>query len=220
MDWFMFWDDPEFWPAFWPSFCAEFIVGVLIAIVLVTVISKVRAPKPDGRILVERTDLPNGDQRFEFRVQNTGDLAFRGEEVRWELFIPYDLMRSYNFHFTNPANTTVEVDEQTLSRGIEYSAYHGLLKVPLFQGVTVKLFEWKVPNSEPPLKGHMYYVLSTPHGQLPQKAKRTKNGRVDIATAAVVEPYSIHGTVNVTLDVVDTLSARGEVRDPVPAPDQ
>jgi hypothetical protein len=211
MDWITFWDDPSFWPSFW----AELIVGVGIALFLTWLITKLRAPKPGGRLLVLQTEYTDGSRRYEFSVQNTGDLAFRAKEVRWELFVPYDQALSYNFAPFSPVTTTVESEGRLKSGGQLYCAYAGLVQVPLFQGVNVKLFYWQLPAAAPPLQGKMHYVLSTTYGQVPAKAKRTHYGRVDLKTAGVVGGLNVLAVANVTLEPLAS-KATGEARDRKP----
>jgi hypothetical protein len=83
-----FWEDP----GFWANFYSDLIVGVGIAIVLFGsvrwLVSTWGRPKPEAHITLEQTVDSPSPRRLYFRIGNAGKIAFRAEEIRWELFIP------------------------------------------------------------------------------------------------------------------------------------
>jgi hypothetical protein len=181
--------DP-FWISFFPACLAEVIGGIVIIVGIGAVnrwlISRLITEKPQAKLVIEQTTDRPSPIRLNFWIANTGKISFRAQEVRWDLYVitPPGMagIQPYN-HFT-----TTEGGNLVQSGNATYMHYTGLLLTPVFSGVNLRLFYSHLPQGTD-VASKIYYVLSTPYGQVPHKVKRDEKGRVIVPTAGIVIPY-------------------------------
>lgn len=204
----LFWQD-SFWLSFFPSCLAELIGGVFIAAVVAWAIQKLGAPKPQAKLMLEQRVLSNGMRRLSFRIATTGRIAFRAEEIHWDLYIAEPQLAGIHIY---DHITTAAGGERLQSKNVDYSHYYGLVQVPLFHGMSLPLFYSDISPGVA-VGAKIYYVLSTPYGQIPENLKRTIYGSINVTSAAIVEPHNILGSANITFDPM-TSEGTIEVRTP------
>jgi hypothetical protein len=165
----------EFLPSFWPNLAAELIVGVGIVYGLNWVIERSR--NIDAEILLEIVELDNGFRRLTFWITSTGDVAFRAQEMYWNLFVPEEVPIAGLHPFNR--NTTITSDGIAIAIVSQqrFQYISGMVTAPVFNGSNVSLFYTDIPPGVALPARTAFYALSTVYGQVPRNVQRDTNGQ-------------------------------------------
>ena len=152
----------NFWPNFWSSIAANFIVGVVI----VGFISWVRArsKKIEARIFVDIVHLSETEYLLVSHLRNTGKVAFKSDEIYWNLFVDSELqLEEIMVPEAEPnfAQTGIKIQDKLFHR------FASLCSSPVFPGRQVEPIGLRVKASQIE-KVRMYYFLSTAYGLFPK----------------------------------------------------
>jgi hypothetical protein len=175
--------DSDFAVNFWSNFWADLIVAIPIAggIAWLTQWRKaasariycIARPQPD------RTLVP-----LSFYISNTGQIAFRSEEIYWVVFaslpgpkLPVLANDRSQYNTRLYASYSQRLSWQR--NLITVQTYRGILKTPLFHGRRLRLFTVDVEPDDLS-KYKFWYYLSTPHGILPKGVKVPDEGSFPI----------------------------------------
>jgi hypothetical protein len=166
--------DPTFWTNFWPSFWADFAANFIVGIILTMVIAWLwdkRKNKVDARILFQLRSLDEPlAAEFRFVLKNTGNVAFRENEIYWHVFIG-EATPSDDLLATDPEPHLIG---QVLIDGKNFVHYSGLLPAPAFPGRQLQLFStYAILRTTDP---KFYYFLSTAHGYFPRDLEADEDG--------------------------------------------
>lgn len=166
--------EPGFAVSFWSNFWSELFVTVPIAGGLAWLINwrKTAAAVIRGgyRRLIE------GNVRVFFRISNTGQIAFRSEEI---YFVVYCLgpVIPERLHFENleHLDQTIEVTSRPEEPFQVLYKFSGKLTTPVFHGIEVRLFSFQATEQNL-VASRFWFYLSTPYGVLPSGTEIDSTG--------------------------------------------
>jgi hypothetical protein len=107
-----------------------------------------------------------------FYVRNSGQVAFRPQELLWVVFAIgpasepgelTELRETYNSKHSTTYTQTLTFKGESVT----VQAYRGILETPLFHGMRHRLFTADIKSGKPSEYTFWYY-FSTPYGVLPE----------------------------------------------------
>lgn len=175
----------DFLPAFLPNLMAELVVGVGIVYALNWLIDRNRVA--NAKVMMEHETLPSGGSKLTYWITSTGNVAFRADELYWNIFFPEEFAPESVAGYEDNSDIRNKGDLLE-SEGAVYQHYGGLMKFPLFNAAHISLCE-VILTAGANIPAKVYYYLSTPYGQIPKRAKLNDVGFVIVGTTALVERY-------------------------------